>query len=122
MAAAQGGVRVRRVYDPPEPDADGVRVLVDRLWPRGLAKAAAAVDEWPKAVTPSGELRTWYHGGGGSPEEFRHRYEEELAAPEAAAEVERLRELAARGPVTLLTAVRDPESSHAAVLADLLSA
>ncbi|KPI33811.1 protein of unknown function DUF488 [Actinobacteria bacterium OV450] len=115
------GVRVRRVYDPPEPGADGVRVLVDRLWPRGLAKAVAAVDEWPKAVTPSGELRKWFHDGGGPAQEFRARYEAELAEPEAAAELERLRALAEAGPVTLLTAVRDPASSHAAVLADLLS-
>ncbi|MEV0416358.1 DUF488 family protein [Streptomyces sp. NPDC050448] len=115
-------VRVRRVYDPPEPEADGVRVLVDRLWPRGLAKAAAGVDEWPKAVTPSGELRKWFHGGGGSPEEFRARFEAELAAPDAVAELARLRALAAAGPVTLLTAVRDPAASHAAILADLLSA
>ncbi|MGW7101067.1 DUF488 domain-containing protein [Streptomyces sp. NPDC054838] len=116
-------IRVRRVYDPPEPgpDGDGVRVLVDRLWPRGLAKARAAVDEWPKAVTPSAELRTWFHGGGGPAREFRARYEAELAAPEAVAELDRLRALAAAGPVTLLTAVRDPGDSHAAVLAELLA-
>ncbi len=124
MATGASGVRVRvrRVYDPPEPGADGVRVLVDRLWPRGLAKAEAGVDEWPKAVTPSGELRKWFHGGGGSAAEFRERYEAELAEPEAAAELARLRQLAERGPLTLLTAVKDPGSSHAAVLADLLSA
>lgn len=114
-------VRVRRVYDPPEPGADGVRVLVDRLWPRGLSKAAAAVDRWPKAVTPSGELRTWFHGGGGSAQEFRARYEAELAEPEAAAELARLRTLAGAGPLTLLTAVKDPAASHAAILAELLS-
>ncbi|MFD5509605.1 DUF488 domain-containing protein [Streptomyces sp. NPDC127051] len=114
-------VRVRRVYDPPEPGADGVRVLVDRLWPRGLSKAAAAVDQWPKAVTPSGELRTWFHGGGGSAQEFRARYEAELAEPEAAAELARLRTLAEAGPLTLLTAVKDPAASHAAILAGLLS-
>lgn len=112
-------IRLRRVYDPPEPGADGARVLVDRLWPRGLSKAAAGVDEWPKAVTPSAELRKWFHGGG-SAEEFRRRYEAELAEPEAAAELSRLRGLAAHGPLTLLTAVKDPASSHAAVLAELL--
>ncbi|MFD8148549.1 DUF488 domain-containing protein [Streptomyces sp. NPDC059708] len=114
------GVRLRRVYDPPEPGADGVRVLVDRLWPRGLSKVAAAVDEWPKAVTPSGELRKWFHGGG-SAEEFRARYEAELAEPGAVAELERLRGLAGAGPMTLLTAVRDPASSHAAILAEYLA-
>ncbi|MGV9992754.1 DUF488 domain-containing protein [Streptomyces sp. NPDC003374] len=114
-------VRVRRVYDPPEP-GDGVRVLVDRLWPRGVSKAAARVDEWPKAVTPSTELRRWYHAGEGSRDEFRRRYEAELATPEAAEHLERLRELSRRGPVTLLTASRTPEDSHAAVLAALLRA
>ncbi|WP_405789090.1 DUF488 family protein [Streptomyces sp. NBC_00029] len=113
-------IRLRRVYDAPDPAADGVRVLVDRLWPRGLAKAAAGVDEWPKAVTPSSELRKWFHAGG-SAREFRERYEAELAEPEAVAELARLRSLAAAGPLTLLSAVKDPASSHAAVLAELLS-
>ncbi|MFE9634806.1 DUF488 domain-containing protein [Streptomyces sp. NPDC006463] len=112
-------IRLRRVYDPPEPEEDGVRVLVDRLWPRGLSKAAAGVDEWPRAVAPSSELRKWFHGGG-SAGEFRRRYEAELASADALAELDRLRALAAAGPVTLLTAVKDPESSHAAVLAELL--
>ncbi len=76
-------VRVRRVYDPPEQE-DGVRVLVDRLWPRGLSKDAARVDEWPKELTPSTELRRWYHAGEGSYDEFAVRYEAELAEPEAA--------------------------------------
>ncbi|MFE2149612.1 DUF488 domain-containing protein [Streptomyces lavendulae] len=111
-------IRLRRVYDPPEPGADGVRVLVDRLWPRGLSKAAAAVDEWPRALTPSAELRTWFHAGG-SAGEFRRRYEAELAEPEAVAELERLRSLA--GALTLLTAVKDPGTSHAAILAEHLA-
>ncbi|MFJ9659931.1 DUF488 domain-containing protein [Streptomyces griseoflavus] len=112
-------VRVRRVYEPPEPD-DGLRVLVDRLWPRGLAKDAARVDEWPKGLTPSTELRRWYHGGGGSYEEFRERYEAELAAPEAAGLLDRVRDRARQGTVTLLTASRDTGHSHAEVLARLL--
>ncbi|MFD7704670.1 DUF488 domain-containing protein [Streptomyces caelestis] len=112
-------VRVRRVYEPPEPD-DGVRVLVDRLWPRGLAKDAARVDEWPKGLTPSTELRRWYHAADRPYEEFRERYEAELAAPEAAELLDRVRELAGRGPVTLLTAARSPETGHAEVLARLL--
>lgn len=113
-------IRMRRVYEAPEP-GDGVRVLVDRLWPRGLSKEAAAVDDWPRAVTPSAELRRWFHGGG-SAGEFRVRFEAELAEPAAVAELERLRGLAADGPVTLLTAVKDPASSHAAILAELLAA
>lgn len=113
-------VRVRRIYDPPEP-GDGLRVLVDRLWPRGLAKEAAQIDEWPKALTPSTELRRWYHAGEASYEEFRHRYEAELADPEAAELLDGLRKSARKGPVTLLTASKAPEQSHAAVLAALLT-
>ncbi|CAL9653176.1 hypothetical protein SUDANB145_06677 [Streptomyces sp. enrichment culture] len=112
-------VRVRRVYDPPEPD-DGTRVLVDRLWPRGLKRDAAHVDEWPKELTPSPELRRWYHAGEGSDEEFAGRYEAELAAPEAAEALDRLRELADEGPVTLLTASKDTDRGHTAVLVRLL--
>ncbi|MEV5439244.1 DUF488 family protein [Streptomyces sp. NPDC052682] len=112
-------VRVRRVQEPPEPD-DGVRVLVDRLWPRGVSKDAARVDEWPKGITPSTELRRWYHAGEGSYEEFRARYEAELAGPEAVALLDQVRALAREGPVTLLTAVKTPERSHAAVLARLI--
>jgi uncharacterized protein YeaO (DUF488 family) len=99
-----------------------VRVLVDRLWPRGLAKSAARVDEWPKAITPSTELLRWYHGGQGSFEEFAERYEAELAADEAAEALDGVRELVRKGDVTLLTASRTPEESHAAVLARLLGA
>ena len=114
-------VRVRRVYEPPEP-GDGVRVLVDRLWPRGLSKDAARVDEWPKGLTPSPELRRWYHAGEGSYEEFAGRYEAELDAAEAADLLARLRETASEKDVTLLTASKTPETSHAAVLARLLEA
>lgn len=117
--ATPHGVRVRRVYDPPEPD-DGVRVLVDRLWPRGLAKVDARVDEWPKALTPSNELRRWYHGPEGTSEEFSRRYEAELAAPEAADALGRLRRLAADARLTLLTSVKEPEHGHTAVLLRLL--
>ncbi|MEU3948888.1 DUF488 family protein [Streptomyces sp. NPDC029526] len=112
-------VRVRRVYEPPEPE-DGVRVLVDRLWPRGLAKDAARVDEWPKELTPSTELRRWYHAEERPYEEFRARYEAELAAPGAAGLLDRLRQLAREGDVTLLTASKAPERSHAEVLLRLL--
>ncbi|MFI8951634.1 DUF488 domain-containing protein [Streptomyces sp. NPDC053750] len=112
-------VRVRRIYDPPEPD-DGVRVLVDRLWPRGVAKDAAHVDEWPKELTPSAELRQWYHAGEGSYEEFAARYQAELAAPEPAKLLDHVRELARKGPVTLVTASKSPDRGHASVLRRLL--
>ncbi|MEU3891695.1 DUF488 family protein [Streptomyces sp. NPDC029041] len=112
-------VRVRRVYDPAEPE-DGARVLVDRLWPRGLAKDVARVDEWPKALTPSTELRRWYHAGEASYDEFAERYEAELSSDEASAALDGVRELAREGDVTLLTASKTPAQSHATVLARLI--
>ncbi|YCK35775.1 DUF488 domain-containing protein [Actinomadura sp. ATCC 39365] len=114
-------VRVRRVYEEPAPD-DGARVLVDRLWPRGLAKADAHLDEWCKQVAPSTELRTWYRHEPDRFAEFGHRYRDELAEPERAEAVAHLRELAGKGPLTLLTATKEPEISEAAVLAELLGA
>ena len=114
-------VRVRRVYEQPSPD-DGVRLLVDRLWPRGLSKANARLDEWVKDVAPSDDLRRWY---GHDPErfaEFRRRYVAELRQPERAAALARLTEAASRGTVTLLTATKDAGHSEAAVLAELLRA
>ncbi|MFI8961888.1 DUF488 domain-containing protein [Streptomyces sp. NPDC053493] len=114
-------VRVRRIYEPPEPD-DGLRVLVDRLWPRGISKADAHVDEWPKDLTPSTELRRWYHGPEGDYAEFRRRYERELAEPAAAEALSALRARAAEGPVTLLTAAKDPSASHTSVLTEVLEA
>jgi uncharacterized protein YeaO (DUF488 family) len=113
-------VRVRRVYEAPEPD-DGTRVLVDRLWPRGLAKARAALDEWCKDVAPSDELRTWYHHDPERFEEFARRYRLELDDPRRASALAHLRELTKDRPVTLLTATRQPEISEAAVLAALLA-
>jgi uncharacterized protein YeaO (DUF488 family) len=109
-------VQVRRVYDAPEA-SDGRRVLVDRLWPRGLTKAAAHVDEWLKAVAPSDELRRWYGHAPARYEEFLRRYGNELQEPERARALLQLRELAATGPVTLLTASGDLEHSQAAELA-----
>jgi uncharacterized protein YeaO (DUF488 family) len=111
--------QLRRVYDDPSPD-DGMRVLVDRVWPRGLRKDAAHLDEWMKDVAPSTALRRWY---GHRPErfvEFSRRYRAELADPQRAAIVDRLRELARQGQVTLLTATKDIDHSQAAVLMDLL--
>jgi uncharacterized protein YeaO (DUF488 family) len=114
-----GHVRLRRVYDDPSPE-DGVRVLVDRIWPRGISKTAAKADEWLKDVAPSTELRSWY---GHRPERFdgfRDRYLAELDDPHRAAALARLRTLRRQGTVTLLTATKDVEHSHAAVLVELL--
>ncbi len=112
-------IQVRRVYDAPSP-ADGARVLVDRVWPRGMRKGAARLDEWAKDVAPSAELRTWYHHDPAKFDEFRRRYTAELAEPGAREALARLRGLAADRPVTLLTATRDLDLSQAAVLAGLL--
>ncbi|GAA2431578.1 DUF488 domain-containing protein [Streptomyces mauvecolor] len=108
-------MRVRRVYDPPGDD-DGVRVLVDRLWPRGLSKERAAVDEWPKELTPSTELRRWYHEDRTRYAEFQERYEAELAQPEPARALDRLLGLAKKDTVTLVTAVKDIDHSHVPTL------
>jgi uncharacterized protein YeaO (DUF488 family) len=115
-----GQVRVARVYDPPGPD-DGVRVLVDRLWPRGLAKEAAALDDWCREVAPSGELRSWYGHDPDRFEEFSSRYRAELDAPDRAAVLAALRERSDQGIVTLLTATKVLAISHATVLAQVIS-
>jgi uncharacterized protein YeaO (DUF488 family) len=99
-------IRVRRAYDPPSPE-DGTRVLVDRVWPRGLRKDDARLDEWAKDVAPSTELRTWYRHDPAKFGEFRQRYIAELAAPGRHEALERLRTRASEGAVTLLTATRE---------------
>ncbi|MGA5375855.1 DUF488 domain-containing protein [Streptomyces griseoincarnatus] len=113
-------VQVRRAYEEPE-ESDGVRVLVDRLWPRGLAKEKAALDEWCKQVAPSGDLRTWYHHDPDRFEEFERRYREELADPDRAEALEHLRGIARTRTLTLITATKHPEISEAEVLARVLS-
>lgn len=108
--------KIKRVYDAPSA-ADGTRVLVDRLWPRGLKKTDAHLTSWMKDVAPSPRLRVWF---GHKPErfaEFRARYEGELADNPAVTE---LRELGKKQTVTLLYAARDPEVNHAAVLESYL--
>jgi uncharacterized protein YeaO (DUF488 family) len=108
-------VRARRVYEPAEA-SDGRRVLVDRLWPRGLSKEKARLDEWLKAVAPSDELRRWYGHEPGRFDEFVRRYRAELADPERAEALDHLRAEAESGPVTLLTATKDLEHSEAWIL------
>jgi uncharacterized protein YeaO (DUF488 family) len=112
-------IRVRRVYDAPSP-ADGARVLVDRIWPRGLRKDAARLTEWAKDAAPSTELRQWYGHDPEKFQEFRRRFLDELSGRPQRAELGKLRALAAAGPVTLLTATRDVDISQAAVLAQVL--
>lgn len=110
-------IRIKRVYDPPAAD-DGWRVLVDRLWPRGVVKDAAQIDEWLKVIAPSDELRKWFSHDPAKWEEFRCRYREELQREKAL--LERLSRKARQGTVTLLFAARDEEHNNAVVLRELL--
>lgn len=109
-------IRVVRVYEDPGPD-DGQRVLVDRIWPRGFRRDDPRVGTWCKDVAPSKELREWYHHDPEKFDQFVARYADELHDSPALAE---LRKLAKRGVVTLVTATREVDGSHAAVLARLL--
>lgn len=113
-------ISFRRVYEETAPE-DGRRVLVDRVWPRGMRKDDARFDEWLRDVAPSTGLRRWF---GHEPErfpEFRRRYRAELRDEEHREAVDRLRDLAGRERLTLVTATKDPEHSQAAVLAEWLA-
>ena len=112
-------VKVKRVYEEPEA-TDGVRILVDRLWPRGIRRQDLVLDDWIKDVAPSPGLRTWFGHRPERFEEFERRYRKELSSAPAADVLRRLRSAAKAGPVTLLTATRDVERSGAAVLARVL--
>ncbi|MFH8786821.1 DUF488 domain-containing protein [Streptomyces roseoverticillatus] len=113
-------VQMRRVYDPPG-EADGSRVLVDRIWPRGLSKEAAALDEWCKDVAPSTGLRKWYGHDPARFEEFARRYRTELRDEPHEAALRHLRELSGHGTLTLLTATKSRDISAAAVLREVLT-
>jgi uncharacterized protein YeaO (DUF488 family) len=112
-------VQVRRIYEDRRPD-DGARVLVDRLWPRGVSKERAALDEWCKQVAPSPELRTWYGHDPARYDEFVRRYHDELSSGERLEAVESLRERARTGMLTLVTATKDEDHCAAEVLHGLL--
>jgi uncharacterized protein YeaO (DUF488 family) len=112
-------VQVRRVYDAPA-RGDGSRVLVDRIWPRGLTKEKAGLDEWCKTVAPSTELRKWYHHDPERYTEFARRYRQELTEAERAEALTHLRALATRRNLTLLTASKAVDISEATVLAAML--
>lgn len=113
-------VQVRRAYDEAQ-ESDGTRVLVDRVWPRGLRKDAAHFDQWCKDVAPSTQLRKWYEHDPEKYPEFERRYRAELADGEAASALAELRELAEAGPLTLITASKRDDISQASVLAKLLT-
>jgi uncharacterized protein YeaO (DUF488 family) len=114
--SATSRIRVARVYEDADPD-EGQRILVDRVWPRGLRKDDPRVGHWHKDVAPSNELRKWYNHEPERFGEFAKRYEKELQSSEA---LDELRKLTKHGPVTLVTATRDVDGSQAAVLAKLL--
>jgi uncharacterized protein YeaO (DUF488 family) len=119
MAGQQISIAVKRVYDQPGPD-DGKRVLVDRLWPRGLSKERAHIDLWLKEVAPSDELRRWFAHDPEKFAEFRRRYEAELTSGTPHEKLQELRDMAAKEHVTLLFAAKDTEHNNAIVLSDLL--
>jgi uncharacterized protein YeaO (DUF488 family) len=116
-----GQIAVGRVYDEAA-RAGAAQILVDRLWPRGLRREDAHIDEWLKDVAPSTELRRWYGHDPDRFPEFARRYRAELDDADHAEAVRHVRELARNGPVMLLTATKDVEISAARVLADLLTA
>jgi uncharacterized protein YeaO (DUF488 family) len=110
-------VRAKRIYDPPE-RGDGYRVLIDHVWPRGVSRERARLDEWARELAPSDELRKWFDHVPERFDEFRARYRDELAAQSE--RLDDLRRRAASGPLTILYAARDREHNNAVVLSELL--
>jgi uncharacterized protein YeaO (DUF488 family) len=110
-------IKLKRAYEPPEPE-DGARFLVDRLWPRGVSKAKAALDQWMKDIAPSTELRTWFGHDPGRWDEFRRRYSAELH--QRSELLRELRSRASRGPITLVYSAHDEAHNDAVVLKDVL--
>lgn len=115
-----GDIRISRVVEDRRPQ-DGARILVDRSWPRGLVKDEARIDAWERDIAPSSTLRTWFGRDRERFAEFARRYEDELHDAQHARALERLRTHLSLGRLTLVTATRDVECSHAAVIARLLT-
>ena len=111
------GVRAKRIYEKPNAD-DGYRVLIDHIWPRGITRERAKLDEWAKELAPSSELRKWFDHRPERFAGFKSRYQSELAAH--ADVIDELRRRAASGPLTILYAARDQEHNNAVVLVALL--
>lgn len=110
-------IKLKRIYDPAD-SQDGTRVLVERLWPRGISKERATLDLWLKEVAPSPELRTWFGHDPAKWEEFRKRYEDELRQNEAG--IAHLQELVHKGDVTFVYAARDTEHNAAVALKEFI--
>lgn len=117
MRIAARNIKLKRAYEPPDDD-DGTRVLVDRLWPRGVSKANAALDQWMKDIAPSAELRQWFGHDPDRWETFRRRYAEEVHENDEL--LDQLRSLARKGTVTLVYGARDEKRNDAVVLRDVL--
>ncbi len=111
-------IKLKRIYDDPSDD-DGYRILVDRLWPRGVSKEDAKLDEWDKEIAPSSELRKWFDHQEERFKEFSKRYREELKDKEN--DLDKLREIAEKKTLTLLYAAKNPEINQAVVLKEVLS-
>ena len=111
-------VRAKRIYDPPE-SGDGYRILIDHIWPRGVSRERARLDEWANQLAPSGELRKWFGHDPARFAEFRARYRDELAAESE--RIDELRRRAADGPLTILYAARDRDHNNAVVLVELVN-
>lgn len=118
MSSTRGHVHVRRIYD--TVDVGGARVLVDRVWPRGLSKESAGLTSWPKQVAPSSDLRKWFGHDPDRFDEFAERYRAELEDDDHREALDDVVTLTRKGGVVLLTATKDPDLSHAAVLADVV--
>ena len=114
-------LHVKRIYEPAR-DSDGTRILVDRLWPRGIAKENARIDLWLKDISPSTDLRKQFHGKPETWQQFRDAYFVELKSPLAQAAADILLEHLRQGPVTLLYAARDEQQNNAIALRDWLQA
>lgn len=110
-------VRSKRIYDPAEP-TDGYRVLIDHIWPRGVTRERAHLDEWARELAPSDELRRWFDHDPERFDEFRSRYRDELVTHDEL--IDKLRQRARETPLTVVYAAREREHSNAAVLTELL--
>lgn len=120
IAAKTMPISIKRAYAEPAPE-DGYRVLVDRIWPRGLSRAALALDEWAKELAPSPGLRKWFGHDPKRWEGFRQRYRAELAEPQQKASIEALLAAARNRRITLVYGAKDEEHNQAVVLRDVLS-
>ncbi|HNR48371.1 MAG TPA: DUF488 domain-containing protein [Bacteroidia bacterium] len=110
-------MKIKRVYEKPEKE-DGYRILVDRLWPRGISKASAEIDEWIKEIAPSTELRKWFNHEPEKFSEFKKRYKEELKTH--VAELKKIHEISQKKKITLLYSAKDTQYNQAVVLLEVL--